>query len=701
MRIEVAAMTKRRVFRCFVLLSLMTTIPTAVPADEGMWTFNNVPREAIKKRYGFEVTDAWLRRVQLASVRFNSGGSGSFVSPTGLVLTNHHIASDTLGKISTPEHDYFATGFYAPTRDQEVKSPDLELNVLVSIEDVTPRITGAVTSSNPAEANAQRRAVIAEVEKESLAATGLRSDVVTLYKGAQFHVYRYKKYTDVRLVFAPEQSVAFFGGDPANFEYPRFNLDMAVFRVYEDGKPIRSDNFLPWSKTGVSEGDLVFVSGSPGSTSRLNTVAHLVFQREVQYPFNIGGYERLESMLLDYGRRGAEQARQAHDELFSVQNRLKVWRGEFRGLNDATLMSGKEKAEENLRRTVAGTPRLKEAYGDPWSDVTTARERFRAYYRDYRLLESGWGFDSSLFKIARDVVRLTAENEKPNSARFREYSDAGRASLELALYSPAPIYDEFETARLTSSLQFLRDQLGPTHAIVQTALAGKSPDARAAELVSGTRLKDVATRKALVAGGSKAVAESSDPMIGLARSIDAAARELRKSYEEQVETVEERAYGKIARILYDIEGAGRYPDATFTPRIAFGAVRGYKEGAKDVAWNTTFAGMYAASSAAGNREPLALPDRWIAKRAGVKLDTPINFVSTADTIGGNSGSPLVNRSGELVGLNFDRNSHGLVRNFVYDDLRARNVAVDARGMLEALRHIYDAGALADELLRGK
>jgi len=694
-------MDTKRALSGILSIGLLAAIPASIRADEGMWLFNNVPREAIKKKYGFEVTDAWLRRVQLASVRFNSGGSGSFVTPTGLVLTNHHIALDTLAKISTPERVYVTTGFYAATKDKEVKSPDLELNVLESIEDVTSKVNGAVTSTEPAQAIAQRRAAIAAIEKDSLAATGLRSDVVTLYKGAEYHLYRYKKYTDVRLVFAPEQQIAFFGGDPMNFEYPRYNLDMALFRVYEDGKPLESANYLPWSKEGVSEGDLIFISGNPGSTARLNTVAHLKFLADVQYPFNIGAYERTEKMLVDYGSKGAEETRQAHDDFYSVQNRLKVWRGEYRGLGNATLMAAKEKAEKDLRAKLAASDALTKKYGDPWADVASAREQYRGFYREHRLLESGVGFDSTLFGIARRIVRMTVEDTKPNAERLREYTDAGRASLELGLYSPAPIYPAFERARLAVSLAFLQEQLGSDNPIVKTALAGKSPEARASEVVDGTKLGDVAVRKALVSGGVKAVSESTDPMIVLARSIDAASREVRKKYEDKVESVEERSYGKIAGLLYEIEGAGRYPDATFSPRLAYGVVKGYMEGSKSIPWSTQFAGMYEISSAAKNSGPDELPARWLANKKKLALATPMNFVSTADTIGGNSGSPLVNRKGELVGLNFDRNSHGLVRNFVYDDARARNVAVDSRGMLEALRSIYDAGALANELAGSK
>jgi hypothetical protein len=476
---------------------------------------------------------------------------------------------------------------------------------------------------------------------------------------------------------------------------------MALFRVYENGKPAVIENYLPWSKKGVSEGDLVFVSGTPGSTSRLNTVAHLEFQREVQYPFNITWYEQLRAALEEYGKRGTEQARQVHDDVFSVDNRLKVWRGEFRGLNDPELMTRKKKAEDELKRVVAETAKLKAAYGDPWSEVAAARERLEAFYKEYRLLENAVGFDSTLFRIARTIVRMTAEDAKPNAQRLREYTEAGRASLELALYSPAPIYPDFERAKLAAALTFVRDQLGADHPAVKAALHGMKPEERADALVGGTKLANVAARKALAAGGAKAVAESTDAMVVLARSVDQAARDVRKRYEDEVESVEERAYGKLARLIYDVEGPGRYPDATFTPRLAFGAVKGYSENGKAVPWHTTFGGMYATASASGNKAPNDLPSPWLSRKSAVALDTPINFVTTADTIGGNSGSPLVNREGELVGLNFDRNSHGLVRNFVYDEERARNIAVDARGMIEALRSIYGAGALADELLVGR
>jgi hypothetical protein len=666
-----------------------------------MWVFNNVPREEIKKRYGFEVTDAWLDHVRLSSVRFNSGGSGSFVSADGLVLTNHHVASDALAKLSTPERNYFKTGFLARTHAEEAAAPDLELNVLASIEDVTARVNAGIKAEmDTAQANAARRAAIAEIEKTSLAETGLRSDVVTLYRGAQYHLYRYKKYTDVRLVFAPEFDVAFFGGDADNFEYPRYNLDMALFRVYENGKPLRPEHYLKWSKKGVGDGDLVFVSGNPGSTSRLNTAEHLAFMRDVQYPFDIERLERLGKVLGAYAARGAEQERQAHDAIFGVANSFKVRSGEFRGLTAPGFLEARRAAEDKLRETVAADARMAKAYRGAWDAIAKARTGFRQYYVAYRLLEGGLAFNSTYFGLARTLVRLADESEKPNSERLREYADASRSSLELRLFSPAPIHDELEKIMLADSLDLMRSRLGADHPAVVAALAGKSPEARAAELVAGTKLGDVAVRKRLAAGGKAAVAASGDPMIELARAVDAASRELRTRFEDEVSGVEEQAYAKIARAIYDVEGPRGYPDATFTLRLAYGAVRGYREpNGTQVPAFTTLAGLYERSDKAANAAPNRLPERWIERKARIDLKTPLNFVTTADTIGGNSGSPLVDRKGELVGLNFDRNVHGLVRNFRYEEERARNVAVDSRGMLEALRSVYDAKELVAELTK--
>ncbi|HEX8090319.1 MAG TPA: S46 family peptidase [Blastocatellia bacterium] len=676
------------------------SIINIVRADEGMWTFNNVPRAEIKKRYGFDVTDAWLKKVQLASVRFNNGGSGSFVSADGLVLTNHHIASDTLQKISSAEKDYVKDGFYAPMRDKEVKAPDLELNVLISLEDVTDRVNRAVKPGvSGEEANAARRAEIAAIEKESLAATGLRSDVVTLYQGGQYNLYRYKKYTDVRLVFAPEFGIAFFGGDPDNFNYPRYDLDMALFRVYEGNKPIKVENYFKWSKAGAKDGELVFVSGHPGSTARLNTVAHLEYLRDTGIPFVQRLLAREHELLEKYSAKGEEQSRRAKEELFSIENALKVYRGQLEGLQDKSLMAKKAKAEEALRHSVNTDEKKRKEYGDAWDSIARGRKTLPAYSREYSLLEGGAGFNSELFAIARTLVRLAAERAKPDTERLPDYTEARRESLELNLFSPAPIYEDLEKMKLADSLAFMRDELGGDNAAVKKALDGKSPEARAAELIEGTKLKDVNYRKQLASGGVKAIDESTDPMIVLARSVDEQSRALRKRYESEVQSSERASYSKIARALFDIEGTKLYPDATFTLRLSYGTVKGYQENGRQVPPFTTIAGLYKRAAEHGNKSPYDLPESWVAKKSALDLNMPFNFVSTNDITGGNSGSPVFNKNAELVGLIFDGNIQSLVGNFVFDDTQNRAVSVDSRAMIEALRKVYGAKEVADELMK--
>jgi hypothetical protein len=690
---------KRYLSAAFVALFAISSINIA-RADEGMWTFNNVPKAEIKKRYGFDVSDAWLKKVQLASVRFNNGGSGSFVSPDGLVLTNHHIASDTLQKISSAEKDYIKEGFYAPTRDKEAKAPDLELNVLISLEDVTDRVNRAVKpGASGADASAARRAEIATIEKESLAATGLRSDVVTLYQGGQYNLYRYKKYTDVRLVFAPEFGIAFFGGDPDNFTYPRYDLDMALFRVYEDDKPIKVENYFKWSKTGAKDGELVFVSGHPGSTARLNTVAHLEYLRDTGIPFVLRLLNREHELLGKYSAKGDEQSRRAKEELFGIENALKAYRGQLEGLQDKSLMAKKAKAEEALRRSVAADAKKQKEYGDAWESIARGRKALPTYSRDYSFLEGGAGFNSVLFSIARSLIRLAAEGAKPDAERLPEYTEARRESLELNLFSPAPIYDDLEKMKLADSLAFMRDELGADNPEVKKALDGKSPEARAAELIEGTKLKDVNYRKQLASGGVKAIDESADPMIVLARSMDEQARALRKRYESEVQSSERASYAKVARALFDTEGMKLYPDATFTLRLSYGAVKGYQENGHQVAPFTTIAGLYKRAGEHGNKSPYDLPERWTAKKSALDLNTPFNFVSTNDIIGGNSGSPVFNKNAEIVGLIFDGNIQSLVGNFVFDETQNRAVSVDVRAMMEALRKVYGANEVADELTR--
>ncbi len=667
-------------------------------ADEGMWPFNNVPKAEIKKRYGVDVTDAWLKHVQLASVRFNNGGSGSFVSPDGLVLTNYHIVEDIVGEVSTPEKDYAKDGFVARTRAEEIKAPNLELNVLQSIEDVTDKVNASVREGmSAADAFNARRTVIGKLEADSTTATGLRSDVVTLYQGGQYNLYRYKKYTDVRVVFVPEFQAAFFGGDPDNFNFPRFNIDMSLVRVYENDQPVHPEHFLKWSTTGTKAGDPVFVTGHPGTTQRLNTVAHLGFLRDTSIPMVIRMLERREAVLKTYMTKGDEQTRRAQNELNGVQNALKVYRGQLEGLKDKKLIAQKETQENALRASIAKDARRQKEYGGGFEAIAAARKGLGVYERDRRFLDLAAGFNTALFGYARTLVRYAAESGKPNADRLPEFADTRLPAAEAALAADTPVYADFEKLKLADSLAFMREAYGADNALVQRVLRGKTPEARAAELIDGTKLKDAAFRAQLYKGGATAINASDDPMIELARAIDQEARTVRQRYEGEVVGVERGAYAKIARALFETEGTKLYPDATFTLRLSYGAVKGYMENGKRIEPYTTLGGLYERAGKFNQKFPYNLPPRWMQKKSALNLQTPFNFVSTNDIIGGNSGSPTINKQGELVGLIFDGNIQSLVGNFVYDESVNRAISVDSRGMLEILRKVFDANELAAEL----
>jgi len=687
-------------------LLLAATLPPAALADEGMWPFNNLPRAEIKRRYGFEVTDDWVRRVQSATVRFPNG-TGSFVSPEGLVLTNYHIIEEAVGELSTAERDLAKTGFIAHSRAEELKMPGITLDRLVRIEDVTARVTGAVKAGmSDVEAASARQAEIGRIEADAAKTSGMRADVVTLYQGGAYNLYFYKRYTDVRLVFAPEFQAAFFGGDPDNFNFPRYCLDMALVRAYEGGAPARPENHFRWSKRGPREGEMTFVSGSPGTTQRLNTVAHLEFLRDTGLPLIVRALESRRDSLKKYMAGGEEQTRRGQNELNYAENFIKVFKGHAEGLRDKTLIERKRQNEAALRAFVEADPRRRKEYGDAWDSIARARRALASYERDRRMLGglslsdySSSAFNSALFNYARTLVRLAAEGAKPDAERLPEYVDARRPGLESALYSTAPVYEEFERMKLAASLALMRDVYGAEHTLVARVLKGRTPEARAAELISGTRLKDVAFRKELAAGGREAVAASKDPLIVLAREVDAEAREVRRRYEEEVIGVERTAYGKIARALFEKEGTGLYPDATFTPRLSYGAVKGYRENGRTVGPFTYFAGLYERAARHGNKFPYNLAPRWAERKSEVDLKAPFNFVTTNDIVGGNSGSPTFNREMELVGLIFDGNIQSLVGNFHYDESVNRAISVDSRGMLEALRKVYGAREVADELTR--
>jgi hypothetical protein len=689
--------------RNIILFALCVLCVPFSYADEGMWLFNNPPYKILQDKYHFQPTAAWLEHLQKASVRFNNGGSGSFVSADGLVMTNHHVGADCLQKISTKENDYVKSGFEARSHTEEPKCVDLELNVLMSIEDVTSRVAAAVKPGmNSADSEKARRAVINDVEKESRDKTGLRSNVITLYNGGQYHLYRYKRYTDVRLVFAPQKTIAFFGGDPDNFEYPRYDLDICFFRVYENGQSVHVDHYLKWSEAGAAEGDLIFVSGNPGRTERLDTVAHIEYQRDLVVPGALNLLRRREVLLKTYSDRSTENARRAEDELFGIQNSRKAYLGMLGGLQDPAIMDKKRAMEKALRDKVRSDPKLQESYGDAWDQVAATLKTLVKIRDEYNLIGYGpakgaQGFNSELFDIAMTLVRLAEESPRPNSERLREFSEANLDSLKLELFSEAPVYDDLETVKLADSLGLLMEVMGADNDLVKRVLAGRSPRARAAELIHGTKLKDVAVRKQLADGGLKAIDGSNDPMIELAKLIDPPARRIRQTFEQQVDEPQRQAYGKIANARFAVYGSNVYPDATFTLRLAFGEAKGYTEEGQKIPWATTLGGTFEHADAHENKDPFALPAIWRERKGMLNLSTPFNFVNTADIIGGNSGSPVVNREGELVGIIFDGNLQSLVLDYIYTDQEARAVAVHSAGILEALRKIYSADRLLGEL----
>jgi hypothetical protein len=674
-------------------LLLLLLLSTVAGADEGMWLPNQPPRDSLRKKYGFDLTDAFLERTMHASVRFNNGGSGGFVSPRGLVVTNHHIGADSLQKLSTKTDNLYENGFLAKSEADERKCPDLELNVLQEIVDVTARVQSAVKPDMPpAAALAARKSILAEITKESLTATGLRSDVVTLYQGGLYHLYRYKRYTDVRLVMAPEHAIAAFGGDVDNFEFPRWDLDVCFFRVYENGQPASTPNFFPWSERSPGEGDLVFVSGHPGTTNRLETYARLLHRRDHTLPYSLQMLRHREALLSQHAAKGTEQTRQASGDLAMTANARKALTGQFQGLLDPMLLGRKAAAEFSEYHD--------DSVGSPWDKILIAQLRLSTptpgskssltLEREYLLLEKGDAFDSKLFKIARHLVRLADELPKPDGQRLPEYRTSALESLKLQLFSPAPIEPELERVKLTGSLSFLKELGGDID-----AFAKESPAQIATRVIGGTKLADVEVRKQLFAAGRKGIDASQDPMILFAKSVNQTPRQRF----DELEEIQQQAYQKIAAAMFKTHGQSIPPDATFTLRLAFGVVKSYEEDGTRVPFQTTFAGVFARSDDHKNREPFALPPRWLAGKTQLTLTTPFNFVSTADTIGGNSGSPVLNRAGELVGVNFDRNRHGLVRNFVYTEEQARHISVSCEAVLHALRVLYAADALAAELTK--
>ncbi|HUQ93237.1 MAG TPA: S46 family peptidase [Bryobacteraceae bacterium] len=675
-------------------LLLLLAVTTALHAEEGMWTFNNFPADYVKKKFGFAPTPQWLDNVRLSSVRLAEGCSASFVSPNGLVLTNHHCAASCIQELSTAEKDYSAKGFHAQTPAQELRCARQEANVLTEISDVTKQVAAATRGLADKAANDARKAVIARIEKECASSDALRCEVVSLYGGGIYDLYKYRRYQDVRLVFAPEFAIAFFGGDPDNFMFPRYDLDMSFLRIYDNNQPLKTTHFFPFSPAGAKEGELTFVSGHPGGTNRQHTIAMLETERDVDNPHKLLYLSEFRGLLTMFQTRGEEQRRISQDQLFSVENSLKAFKGQQQALLERSFFEKKRTAEADFQKKVQADPKLRAEYGKVWSDIEAADRKLRMHLYPYLYVEGPYGFRSVLHRHARRLLRMAEEYPKPNEKRLAEFADARKPQAKQAALSTAPIYPELEIETLTFSLTKLREVFSPDDPMIRNIFGKRSPREVATEAIQSTKLGDVAVRKTLLEGGSKAVESSTDPMIALARLVDPYARAIRKKYEDEVESALTQGSEKLAKARFAVYGTSLYPDATFTLRLTYGSVKGWSENGKAVSPFTYFAGAFERHT---GRQPFALPQSWLDAKPKLRLRTPFNFSTTNDIIGGNSGSPVINKEGQLVGLIFDGNIHSLGGNYGFDDQLNRAVAVHSAGILEALEKIYEAKNILTEI----
>jgi hypothetical protein len=684
--------------------ALLLLVAATAFADGGMWTFQEFPHALLKREHGTDVSPAWLERVRTATIRL-SNCTASFVSRDGLILTNHHCGEACLDEHSSSAHNLLAEGFLARTRAQELKCGTQIADVLMQMEDITAKVNAATQGLSDQAANDKRKATMTQLEQQceqdSKKAKGgpFKCETVDLYEGGQYWMYKYHRYSDVRMVFAPERAIAAFGGDPDNFQFPRWDLDMSVLRAYgPDGKPAATPNFLSINPAGPEVADLVFVSGHPGSTSRLLTVAQLETQRDFILPRSLLRASELRGRLIQFGKSSPEAARIVEDPLNTLENVIKVRRKLLDALLDERLMQAKRQDEAALRAKVAADPQLAQALGDPWATIAQAQQRAEQLYLPYVWIEQGAGlgagYPGKLFGYARTLVRVAAERAKPNTERLREYSDAALPRVEQRLVAPVPIYPELEKLNLSFSLERMREWMGPDAPIVRQLLSRDSPDTLAARLVEGTQLADPAARKRLWEGGAAAIEASTDPLIVLARSVDAEARAARKSYENEVEAPETAAAEKIARARFKAFGTSEPPDANFTLRLNFGTVQGWKEGEHEVAPFTHLAQLY---TRATGQDPFRVPDSWLNAKPTLDMETRFDLATNNDIVGGNSGSPLVNAKGEIVGLMFDGNIHSIAGDYWFDPQLNRAVAVDPQIIFEGLRKVYKATELLNEL----
>ncbi|MDR2643997.1 MAG: S46 family peptidase [Planctomycetaceae bacterium] len=688
-------------FICYTALFLLTVLSLSVLcADEGMWLFeSNSVTAQVKEKYGFNMTDDWMEHIFKSSTRFGRSGSASFVSPNGLIMTNHHVGAAQLQMHSTPENDMLKNGFYAKTLSDEIPCKGLECIVMDSVKDITDELEKITTGLQPEAAAKARREAISKIEQEEANKSNLHCEVVTLFQGGKYHLYRYKKYTDIRLVWAPEQDIAAFGGDPDNYEYPRYCVDCSFFRAYENDKPAQIQHYLKWATNGVKENELVFVSGFPGTTNRAFTRSHLEFQRDFYFPERLARLYRREVVYSAFAERSLENKRRIAHDLDAVKNYRKRAIGQLDALQTPSLWKSNEEAKESAHSRFHGDAMALPCF------------RLSEFYINYCYFETGEAFNSQTFRLARQLVRLALEKEKPNAERLREYRDGNIDSIKRSILNDSPIYEDVEILKLTDSLSMLFEYgnggerqnpnsakpIFPRNIEWSTMFSKNSPKELATKLVSGSKLRDVAERRKLLDGGFTAINASDDPMIKFVLQYDSLARKYRKLYEEQFEAPMTEIYANLAKKRFQKYGDKIYPDATFTLRISFGVVKGYEEAGKYIKPVTNIAGMFDRAESMKFKEPFNLPQSWLDNKNKLDPKTRFNLVTTNDIIGGNSGSPLINTKGEVVGLVFDGNIYSLSNNFIYTETQSRCVAVHVDVIIESLKKIYNAKRLIEEL----
>ncbi|KGI79052.1 S46 family peptidase [Oleiagrimonas soli] len=682
-----------------LLTGLLLATAGSAMADEGMWTLDHLPIKQMQQKYGFTPTQQWIDHVQHAALRLAEGCSGSFVSANGLVMTNHHCANTCLSQLSDKNHNYMQDGYVAKDDKDEPKCPDMELNQLEKITDVTARVNAATAGKEGAARIKAQRAVDSAIEKACVNSDPdtWRCDVVTLYHGGRYALYKYRRYQDVRLVFAPEQSIAFFGGDPDNFNFPRYDLDVTFFRAYVDGKPAHTPDFFQFDPKGPKAGELTFVVGNPGSTERQTPWAVLAYSRDKSLIPFFGYLSEERGLLWQYSRMGKQQAKEAQDALFGIDNTLKVFKGWLETLNDESFVAKKREEDASLRAWIDADPARVKKYGHPWQTLDKALQRGSQLRERYSMIEGGQGFGSTLFRDARALVRAATERAKPDADRLPPYRNANLPAMQQQVEAKTPFYPQYDENKLAWTLEKMRQALGADDPFVHEVLGKQSPEQLAHALVYGSKLSDPAVRKQLWDGGEKAIQASHDPMIELARKIDPVARKLRKQYEDEVEAPLRQASEAIAQARFARDGTSSYPDATFTMRLSYGTVKGWMEKGKEVPPFTHFDGLYKRATGA---DPFKLPESWLKAKSSLDLSTPMDFVTDNDIIGGNSGSPVINKEGHAVGLIFDGNIHSLGGNFTFNDSNNRAVAVDTAALDQALRKVYHLPRLAEELEKG-